>query len=98
MQNISINSEFYWTDCPREGDGFWLNGIGEQSDFIGVFIFFKLLCNGFPGDSVVNNPPANARGVCSIPRSGRSPGEGNGYATIHGVNKEFRHNLATKQL
>ena len=34
---------------------------------------------GFPGDSVVNNPSANAGDtgdVGSIPGSGRSPGEG----------------------
>ena len=36
---------------------------------------------GFPGGSVVKNPPANAedaRDAGSIPGSGRSPGEGNG--------------------
>ena len=36
---------------------------------------------GFPGDSVVKNLPANAGAAGdagSIPRSGRSPGEGNG--------------------
>ena len=33
---------------------------------------------GFTGGSVVKNPPANAGDVGSIPRSGRSPGEGNG--------------------
>ena len=33
---------------------------------------------GFPGDSVVNNLPINARDLGLIPRSGRSPGEGNG--------------------
>ena len=36
---------------------------------------------GFPGGSVVKNPPANtgdARDVDSIPGLGRSPGEGNG--------------------
>ena len=33
---------------------------------------------GFPGDSVVKNPPANAGDLGSIPGSGRSPGEGNG--------------------
>ena len=33
---------------------------------------------GFPGGSVVKNPPANAGDVGSIPGSGRSPGEGNG--------------------
>ena len=33
---------------------------------------------GFPGGSVVKNPPANAGDTGSIPESGRSPGEGNG--------------------
>ena len=36
---------------------------------------------GFPGGSVVKNPPVNAgdaRDVGSIPGSGRSPREGNG--------------------
>ena len=40
----------------------------------------SLSCNfgGFPGGSVVKNPPTNAGGVGWIPGSGRSPGEGNG--------------------
>ena len=33
---------------------------------------------GFPGGSVVKNSPADAGNPDSIPRSGRSPGEGNG--------------------
>ena len=33
---------------------------------------------GFPGGSVVKNPPANAGDMGSIPESGRSPGAGNG--------------------
>ena len=33
---------------------------------------------GFPGDSVVKNPPANAGDLSSILGSGRSPGEENG--------------------
>ena len=32
---------------------------------------------GFPGGTVVKNPPANAVDVDLIPGSGRSPGEGN---------------------
>ena len=36
------------------------------------------ISGGFPGGSVVKNPPANAGDVSSIPGSGRSPGEGNG--------------------
>ena len=34
---------------------------------------------GFPGGAVVKNLPTHARDVGSIPGSGRSPGEGNGY-------------------
>ena len=33
---------------------------------------------GFPGGSVVKNPPANSGGVGSIPEMGRFPGEGKG--------------------
>ena len=33
---------------------------------------------GFPGGSVLKNPPADAGDVGSIPGLGRSPGEGNG--------------------
>ena len=33
---------------------------------------------GFPGGSVVKNPPTNAGDMGLIPASGRSPGEGNG--------------------
>ena len=33
---------------------------------------------GFPGDSVVENPFANAEDMGSIPRLGKSPGVGNG--------------------
>ena len=33
---------------------------------------------GFPGGSVVKNPPTNAGDMDLIPESGRSPGEGNG--------------------
>ena len=33
---------------------------------------------GFPGGSVVKNPPANIGDVRLMPESGRSPGEGNG--------------------
>ena len=34
--------------------------------------------SGFPGDSVVKNPPAKAGDASSIPGSGRFLGEGNG--------------------
>ena len=37
-----------------------------------------LTIRGFPGGSVVKNPPANAGVAGSIPGLGRSPGGGNG--------------------
>ena len=39
---------------------------------------FMLMLMGFPGGSVVKNPPANAGDVGSIPGLEGSPGEGNG--------------------
>ena len=33
---------------------------------------------GFPGGSVIKNPPTNGRDTGSIPDPGRSPGEGSG--------------------
>ena len=33
---------------------------------------------GFPGGSVVKNPPASTGDMALVPGSGRSPGEGNG--------------------
>ena len=38
---------------------------------------------GFPGGSVVKNPPANAGNMGSIPRLGRSPGGGTGNPLKH---------------
>ena len=51
------------------------------------FILFLIPCSiylipqaflGFPGGSVVKNPPANAGDADSNPGLGRSPGEGHG--------------------
>ena len=36
-----------------------------------------MIITGFYGSSVVKNLPANVRESCSIPGSGRCPGEGN---------------------
>ena len=68
--------------------------------------------NGFPGGSVVKNPPANAGEVGSIPGSGSSPGEEDGHplqysclgnpldrawrAIVLEGRKRVRHNLETK--
>ena len=41
-----------------------------------------IIVKGFPSGSVIKNPPTNAGNsgdVVSIPRLGRSPGEGNGH-------------------
>ena len=43
-----------------------------------LFLLARVLgTKGFPGGSVVKNPPANARDTSSIPGSGRSLGGGN---------------------
>ena len=41
-------------------------------------LVFPRCPRGFPGGSVVMNPPASAEDAGSIPGLGRSPGEGNG--------------------
>ena len=43
-----------------------------------LYIVYMYIYTGFPGSSVLKNPPANAGDMGSIPGSGRSPGEGNG--------------------
>ena len=54
----------------------------ELKSYPSVLPFVKLdrtLANvGFPGGSQVKVPASNAGDLGSIPRSGRSPGEGNG--------------------
>ena len=67
---------------------------------------------GFPGDSVVKNPPVNAGDVGSTPGSGRSPGEGMAThssilaweiprteerATVHGVTKESDMSMGSQK-
>ena len=44
----------------------------------GIFAWGLKRWLGFPGGSVVKNPPVNAGDAGSIPGSGRSPGEANG--------------------
>ena len=44
-----------------------------------VYLHLTAWQAGFPGGSVVKNPPASAGDVGLIPGSGRSPGEGNGH-------------------
>ena len=47
------------------------------SEHLGCFYHWRRN-KGFPGGSVVNNPPTNAEDAGCIPNPGRSPGEGNG--------------------
>ena len=59
-----------------EGEPGRLQSMGSQSRTqLNDFTFFLY---GFPGGSMVKNPPANAGDAGSIPGSGRAPGEGNG--------------------
>ena len=49
-------------------------------------------CNhtrGFPGCSVVKNPPANIGDLGSIPGSGRASREGNGYPLQYSCQENF---------
>ena len=46
---------------------------------------------GFPDGSVIKNPPANAGDTCSIPGSGRSPGEGNGYQLKYSCLENYKN-------
>ena len=51
--------------------------------FFSIIGYYKILnlfpcAMGFPGGSVIKNVPANTGDTGSIPRSGRSPGGGNG--------------------
>ena len=50
----------------------------ELKEAPGIRFAFKFNQSGFPGSSVVKNPPACAGDMGSISGSGRSPGEGNG--------------------
>ena len=70
-----------YIDCNQEYSWSWNNsGLNCAGSIIHGFFFSVVnITEGFPGGSVVKNPPANARDLSSIPGSGRFPGEGNGY-------------------
>ena len=69
---------------PGEEIGYPLQyswGFPGGSDYKKICVHQHILSMGFPGNSVVKNPPANAgdiRDTVSIPGSGRSPGGGHG--------------------
>ena len=45
----------------------------------GIYLLSHIcVCLGFPGGSVVKNPPDDAGAASLTPGSGRPPGEGNG--------------------
>ena len=46
--------------------------------YIYMYVCIYVCIWGFPGGSVVKNPPDNTGDACSIPELGRFPGEGNG--------------------
>ena len=49
----------------------------------------NLPVTGFPGGSVVKNPPANAGGASSTPGSGRPPGGRNGHPLQYSCLENF---------
>ena len=70
-----------------------------------IYILYSLVL-GFPGGSVVKNPPANAGNAGSIPGWRRSPGEGNGNSlwysylgnlTDRGAWRSIVHRVAKNQ-
>ena len=65
-----------------------VHGVTKSQTWLSDFHFTSLPFLGFPGGSVVKNPPANAGDVGSSPGLGRSPGEGNGnplqYSCLRG--------------
>ena len=64
--------------CPL-GDSLQTSKVSVINDTTDCDVIYTLvkLSQGFPGDSVVKDLPANAGDADSIPGSGRSPGEGN---------------------
>ena len=80
--------------CKRPGFDPWVGNIRWSRDRLPTPVFL-----GFPCDSAGKESTCNARDLGSIPRLGRSPGEGNGYplqysglenstdCVVHGVGK-----------
>ena len=58
-----------------------------------ILKFIESNYEGFPGSSVVKNPPANAGDKSLTPGSGKSPGEGNGNPLQY----PFRENPWTEE-
>ena len=88
LMDCSLPGSSVHGDSPGENIGGWvaMPSSRESSTLFSVSIFPSLasffsfgVCNiGFPGGSVVKSQPANAGNAGLIPRSGSSPGKGNG--------------------
>ena len=50
----------------------------EKICFLSILLMYLYIHLGFPGGSVVKNPPASEEDACLIHRLGRSPGRGHG--------------------
>ena len=67
-----------WTEEPGRLQSTGSQRVGHDWATSLSFVLSLYYKEGFPGGSLVKNPPANAEDAGSIPRLGRSPGEGNG--------------------
>ena len=67
-------------ESPRDWGAWWaaVYGVVQSWTRLKQLSSSSRIHMGFPGGSVVKNPPAKAGNVGSIPGSGRSHGEGNG--------------------
>ena len=115
-KEVATHSSVLTWRIPGTGEPGGLLSMGSHrvrhdwSDLSAAATFYA----GFPGDSAVKNPPANAGDSSLILGLGRSPGEGNGnplqYSCLRNpmdrgtwwatpwVRKRVGHNLAAKQL
>ena len=65
-----------WLNSTKIHPSQWVSSSIQTRVFF--FFFFWQGVGSFPSGSVINNLPANTGDMCSIPGSGRSPGEENG--------------------
>ena len=65
---------------PMNRGAWWVtvHGVSKSQTRLSNQLYFYAYIQGFPGGSVVMNPPTNAEVASLIPGSGRSPREGNG--------------------
>ena len=101
-----LNWIFTWLNNVRNQREDRISGLPEVDCFVLPLV-------GFPGGSVVKNPPANVGDAGSVPGWGTSPGEGSGYPLQYSClgipwtkepnglqsmgSQRVRHDLGTKQ-